>query len=191
MRKPLRGLLCLFLLSGSACMISEQVGQDREDLTFHFDTGFNRTMLFGRSGVIAVVALWLFAGAKKSPVSAVLGVVLLAGAGYLLVKDYPTLSRYRVEVLGDGLTIAIPPEPDKVLAWGSIEEMYIEGMGPADGLPKDEFERRLALPDWHSMKITVTGGATEEVDLKLLSVEQRQILWRAIARRASLVEIRE
>ncbi len=41
------------------------------------------------------------------------------------------------------------------------------------------------------MKVTVSGGATHDVDLKLLSVEQRQILWRAIARRANLVEIRE
>ncbi len=137
MRKSLFGfLLCLLLLSGSACMISEQVGQDQEDLTFHFDTGFNRAMLFGRTGVLAVVALWLFAGSKKSPGSAVLGVVFLAGAGYLLVKGYPTLSRYRVQVLGDGLTIAIPPEPDKVLAWGTIEEMYIEGMGPATDSPR-------------------------------------------------------
>jgi len=41
------------------------------------------------------------------------------------------------------------------------------------------------------MRITVAGGATHDVDLKLLSLEQRQILWRAIARRANLVEIRE
>jgi hypothetical protein len=53
------------------------------------------------------------------------------------------------------------------------------------------FRRRLELPDWHSMRITVAGGATHDVDLKLLSLEQRQILWRAIARRANLVEIRE
>jgi hypothetical protein len=172
-------------------MISEQIGQDREDLTFHFDTQFNRVVLFARSGALAAVALWLFAGAKKSAGSAVFGVLLLAAAAWLFVKDYPTLSRYRVQVLGEGLVLGIPPEEEMTVPWGAIEEMYVEGVGSASEVPKDEFERRLSLPDWHSMRITVTGGATHDVDLKLLSVEQRQILWRAIARRASLVEIRQ
>jgi hypothetical protein len=171
-------------------MISEQTGEDLEDLTFHFDTGFNRAVLFGRSGALATVAVWLFAGAKKSPGSAVVGVVLLGVSGWLLVKDYPTLDRYRIQVLGDGLWIAIPPQEEKTLAWAGIEEMFVEGIG-SGSVPRDEFARRLELPDWHSMRITVTGGATHDVDLKLLSVEQRQILWRAIARRADLVEIRE
>jgi len=108
-----------------------------------------------------------------------------------LIKDYPTLSRYRVQVLGEGLVLAIPPEEEKSLPWGAIEEMYVEGMESASEMPRDEFERRLALPDWHSMRITAAGGATHEVDLKRLSIEQRQILWRAIARRASLIEIPE
>ena len=60
-------LFCLFLLASSGCMISEQEGQDREDLTFQFDTEFNRIILFTRSGALAVVALWLFAGSKKNP----------------------------------------------------------------------------------------------------------------------------
>jgi len=192
MSKPASAwFLCLFLLSSSGCMISEQAGQDREDLTFHFDTGFNRIVLFARSGALGVVALWLFAGSKKNPVPILFGVVLLGAAAWLLIQDYPTLSRYQVRVLGEGLTLAIPPEEEKTLAWGAIEEMYVEGMGSAGEVPRDEFERRLSLPDWHSMRITLAGGATHDVDLKLLSIEQRQILWRAIARRANLVEIRE
>jgi hypothetical protein len=190
-KRFLAGLLFAFLLSTSGCLISEQMGQDREDLTFHFDTEFNRIALFARSGALAAVALWLFAGAKKSPGSAVLGGVLLAAAAWLVVKDYPTLRRYHVQVLGEGLVLGIPPEEEMTLPWGAIEEMYVEGVGSATEVPRDEFERRLSLPDWHSMRITVTGGATHDVDLKLLSVEQRQILWRAIARRASLVEIRQ
>jgi len=166
-------------------------GQDREDLTFHFDTEFNRIILFARSGALAAVAVWLFAGSKKNPVPVLIGVVFLGAAGWLLIKDYPTLSRYQVQVLGEGLVLAIPPEEEKTLPWGAIEEMYVEGMGSASEIPRDEFERRLSLPDWHSMRITLAGGATQEVDLKLLSVEQRQNLWRAIARRAQLVEIRE
>ena len=192
MSKPLFAwLLCLFLLSSSGCMISEQEGQDREDLTFHFDTEFNRIILFARSGVLAAVAVWLFAGSKKNAVPILFGVVFLAAAAWLLIKDYPTLSRYRVQVLGEGLVLAIPPEEEKTLPWVAIEELYVEGMGSASEMPRDEFERRLSLPDWHSMRITEAGGAVHEVDLKLLSVEQRQILWRAIARRANLVEIRE
>jgi len=192
MSKPLFAwLLCLFLLSSSGCMISEQEGQDREDLTFHFDTEFNRIILFARSGALGVVALWLFAGSKKNAVPVAIGVVFFAAAAWLLIKDYPTLSRYRVQVLGEGLSLAIPPEEEKTLPWDAIEEMYVEGVGSASQVPRDEFERRLELPDWHSMRITVAGGAIHEVDLKLLSVEQRQILWRAIARRASLVEIRK
>ena len=192
MSKPLFAwLFCLFLLASSGCMISEQEGQDREDLTFYFDTEFNRIMLFARSGALAVVAVWLFAGSKKNAVPILFGVAFLAVAAWLLIKDYPTLSRYRVQVLGEGLTLAIPPQAEKTLHWSSIEEMYVEGMGSASEMPRDEFERRLSLPDWHSMRLTEAGGAIHEVDLKLLSVEQRQILWRAIARRANLVEIRE
>ncbi len=135
--------------------------------------------------------MWLFAGSKKKAVPMIFGIVFLAAAGWLLIQDYPTLSRYRVQVLGEGLSLSIPPDAEKILPWGTIEEMYVEGVGSASEVPpRDEFERRLALPDWHSMRITVAGGATHDVDLKLLSVEQRQILWRAIARRAELVEIR-
>ena len=134
--------------------------------------------------------MWLFAGSKKNAVPILLGVVFLGAGAWLMIQDYPTLSGYRVQVLGEGLTLAIPPEEEKTLPWDAIEEMYVEGMGSASEMPRDEFERRLALPDWHSMRITVAGGTTHEVDLKLLSIEQRQILWRAIARRANLVEIR-
>jgi hypothetical protein len=183
-------LLCLFLFSGPGCLISEQSGQGREDLTFYFDTGFNRSVLFGRSGALALVGVWLFAGSKKSTPSLVLAVGFLGAAAWLLIKDYPTLDRYQVQVLGEGLLLSIPPEAEKTLAWSSIEEMYVEGIGSSQ-VPRDEFQRRLELPDWHSMRIAVAGGATHDVDLKLLSVEQRQILWRAIARRANLVEIRE
>ena len=146
MSKPVSGwLLCLFLLSSSGCMISEQEGQDLQDLTFHFDTGFNRIGLFARSGALAVVALWLFAGSKKNAVPVLFGIGFLAAAAWLLIKDYPTLSRYRVQVLGEGLVLAIPPEEEKTLPWGAIEEMYVEGMGSAS-VPRDEFEGGSSSP---------------------------------------------
>jgi hypothetical protein len=190
MCKPLLWLFCLLALSGAACMISEQSGQDIEDLTFHFDTGFNRAVLFGRSSLLAIVGLWFFAGGKRSAVPVLLAVGCIGTAGWLLIRDYPTLHRYRVQVLGNGLVLSIPPESEKTLAWTSIEGMYVEGMG-SGAVPRDEFERRLQLPDWHLLRITEAGGATHDMDLRPLSVEQRQILWRAIARRANLVEIRE
>lgn len=177
------------VLFGSGCMVSEQAGQGLEELAFHFDTEFNRIVLFGRSAAIAAVALWVLAGSRKNAAPIVVGVLLLAASLGLFFKDYPTLSGYSVEVLDEGLVLRIPPDEEKSFAWGAIEEMYIEGIGPAGSRHGDAVTKLLELPEWHSMRLTVTGGATHELDLKPLSMEQRQTLWRAIARRAGLVEI--
>jgi hypothetical protein len=189
MSKPLAGcILCVFLLSSFGCMISEQEGQDREDLTFYFDTEFNRTILFARAAALVFVAVWLFAVSKKNAVPIALGVLFVAAAGWLMIRDYPTLSRYRVQVLGEGLTLAIPPEPEKTLPWGAIEEIYVEGMESTGEMPRDEFERRLALR--LALDAPTVAGERPQSRSQRLSVEQRQTLWRAIARRANLVEIR-
>jgi hypothetical protein len=184
-------VLSLLLLSMAGCMISEQLGQGDEELLFHFDTQFNRVMLLARSAALGAIALWLFAGSRKKVGPILLGVALLVVAGGLFVKDFPRLSSYRVEVLADGLVLAIPPQPEKSLAWGAIQEIYIEGIGEENSRPKDAVAKMLELPEWHSLRITVADGGTHQVDLKLLSIEQRQTLWRAIARRANLVEISE
>jgi hypothetical protein len=184
-------LLSLLLLSLAGCMISEQRGQGNEELLFHFDTQFNRIMLFARSAALGLVAVWLFAGSRRKTGPIVCGVALAAAALGLFVKDHPRISRYRVEVLDEGLVLAIPPDAEKSFAWGAIEEIYIEGIGPMSSRPKDAVAKLLELPEWHSMRITVAGGGQHQVDLKLLSMEQRQTLWRAIAKRANLVEISE
>jgi hypothetical protein len=46
----------------------------------------------------------------------------------------------------------------------------------------------LELPEWETMDIILTGGQKHTVDLKLLSIEQRQILSKAIAKQANLVK---
>jgi hypothetical protein len=183
--------LCLVLLSCAGCMISEQLGQGNEELLFHFDTQFNRIVLFARSAAIGLIALWLFAGSRKNAGPIVFGIALALIALGLFAKDYPRMNRYRVEVLDDGLVLAIPPDEEKSFAWGAIEEIYVEGLGTTNAPPKDAVAKMLELPEWHSMRITVAGAGEHQVDLKLLSLEQRQTLWRAIARRAHLVEISE
>jgi hypothetical protein len=183
-----RWTLVLVLLLGSGCMISEQEGQGVEELSFHFDTDFNRIVLFARSAAIGLVALWVFAGSRRKTGPVVVGVALLVVALGLFVKDYPTLSRYNVQVLDQGLVLRIPPEEERSFPWEAIEEMYVEGVGPASSPHGDAMTKLLELPDWHSMRITLTGGETHLVDLKRLSIEQRQTLWRAIARRAQLVQ---
>jgi hypothetical protein len=172
-------------------MISEQLGQGSEELLFHFDTQFNRIVLFARSAAIGLIAVWVFAGSRRKTGPIVFGIALVLIALGLFVKDHPRMSRYRVEVLDEGLVLAIPPDPEKSFAWGAIEEIYVEGLGTTNAPPKDAVAKMLELPEWHSLRITVAGGGTHLVDLKLLSMEQRQTLWRAIAKRANLVEISE
>ena len=176
----------LLLVCASGCLISEQTGQGNQDLTFHFDTPFNRAILFARSGALALVGVWLLAASRRKTGPVAVAAVMLLGAAWLFVSELSTLRRYRVEVLGDGLHVAIPPEPETMLAWEGIEEMYVEGLGPPE--PRgDAIQHMLALPEWHSLDLTMVGGAKQHMDLKPLSMEQRQTLWKAIARRAHLV----
>lgn len=180
--------LVLLLLIGSGCLVSEQAGQGNEDLLFHFDTQFNRAILFIRSGALALVGLWLLAGSRKKTGPVVVALAFFAGALYLFVADYSKLGRYQVEVLSDGLHVTIPPQPETMLAWTEIEQMYVEGMGQvAPG--GDAFAQMLQLPEWHSLELTMSDGARHQMDLEALSMEQRQTLWKAVARRAHLVRV--
>jgi hypothetical protein len=169
-------------------MISEQVGQGNEELAFHFDTEFNRAMLFGRSAAIALIGIWVLAGSRRKAGPVIVGLGILAGAIVFFASDYPKLTGYRVEVLAQGLRLDIPPDEEKFFPWASIDEMYIEGVGPAETRRGDAFAQMLELPDWQSMEITATGGV-HRVDLAALSMEQRQTLWKAVARYGGLVEI--
>jgi hypothetical protein len=173
-------------------MVSEQIGQGNEDLTFHFDTDFNLIILFGRSAALAALGLWIYNAWKKSIFASLVAVAVLATAGWFFFRDYPSLKSYEVHVLEGGLELNIPPDPQKRIPWDSIETLELEGfeymtisMGvstPFSNAPQ------LELPEWETMEITAGGGQKHTVNLKRLSIEQRQILAGAIIKRAQLVE---
>ena len=178
-------------------MVSEQIGEIPGDLTFHFDTDFNRALVFGRVAGLGILVLWIFAKFKK-PTALPVAVPILLFAGWTVQQDYPSLTDYRVEVREDALYLNIPPEPEGEIPWSSIEEMKIEGIGWATaggdlpgtptpfGVPKTEYAWS-ELPEWKTMEL-LADGETHLVMLDKLSVEQRQTLWRAIAKHALLVK---
>jgi hypothetical protein len=173
-------------------MISEQSGQGNEELTFHFDTDFNLIILFGRSAAIATVALWIFNGWDKSTVATIVAVVVFGAAAWLFIKDFPSLKSYEVHVLEGGLELNIPPEPQKRIPWNSIETLELEGFEymaiPMAASTPFSAGSQLELPDWETMEIKTNDGQTHLLNLKRLSIEQRQILAQAIVKRAQLVK---
>jgi hypothetical protein len=113
-------------------------------------------------------------------------------AGAIFFKDFPTLKSYAVQVSRDGLELNIPPEPQQRITWDSIETLELEGFEymaiPMRTATPFSAGSALELPDWETMEITTTDGAIHTLNLKLLSIEQRQILAQAIIRRGGLVE---
>jgi hypothetical protein len=122
-----------------------------------------------------------------------MGLGSLAFAGWLISHDYPILTDYRIDVLDSALYLNIPPEPKKQIPWSSIERMELAGYEWAS-LGGDRIIGQkirtpfLELPEWETMDILLTGGQKLTVNLKLLSIEQRQILSMAIAEQANLVK---
>ncbi len=189
----------------AGCLMSEQIGEHvgygtsrmpNDDVAIHFDTQFNRILMFGRSGAIAVIALWIFSSWGAKPGSILVGVALLATAGWLVVKDYPSVTGYRLEVAPEGLTLKVPPDLDTLIPWGSIEGLELEGFEygriggnlhvNAAGMLVDG--TLLELPDWKSMTLTVADGQSHMIQLDELSIEHRQIFAKALIKRAGLVE---
>jgi len=189
----------------TGCMISEQDGQLIPDgnprywnqqlgeVRFHFDSTFNKAALVARSAVLVLIAMWVFAAEKggKRVLSLALGVPLLAGAGYLAYRDLPTLRHYDIAAREDGLTLAIPPAPRRVIAWGEIETMTVRGIELRRSLVPPPGGRNpfVDLPEWETMEIRIAGGETFTVDLTRLSPEQRQSVWKAIVVRAQLQQL--
>jgi hypothetical protein len=196
-------MLAVALLS-AGCMISEQDGQlipdgnlrywnqQLGDVRFHFDSTFNKVVLYGRSAALVVVALWVFAAERggKPLFSLVLGPPLLAAASFLVYRDLPTLREYEIAARAGGLTLAIPPAPRREMTWDEIETMSVKGVElrrsqePPGG--KNPF---VDLPEWESMELRTTSGETFTVDLTRLSQEQRQSVWKAIVVRARLQQL--
>jgi hypothetical protein len=188
-RRPFGAAFCL--LCFSACMVSEQIGEGNEELTFHFDTDFNLYLLFGRSAAIAVLALWIFTSWKKSTVATIIAAVVFGAAVWLVIQDLPSLKSYEVHVLEGGLELNIPPDSQKRIHWNSIETLELEGFEymaiPMAASTPFSPGSQLELPEWETMEIKTNDGQTHLLNLKRLSLEQRQILAQAIVKRAQLV----
>ena len=195
---------CLLVFTAAGCLISEQIGEPvgqgrsrmpSEDVTIRFDTQVNRIVVFGRSAALAGIALWIFFswGAKPGPI--LVGVAFLATAGWLIAKDYPSLTGYRLEVAPEGLTLKVPPDLDELIPWESVEGLELEGLGykriggnvHLEGMMLVE-RTLLELHDWKTMKLMVAGGQSHTVQLSELSIEHREIFAKALIKRAGLVE---
>lgn len=196
--------VCLFtMLAG--CMISEQIGEPvgrgnsrmaGKDVTIHFDTDFNRILLFGRSALLAGLGIWIFSQWGKSAGGILVGAVLVGVAGWLAIQDYPSLSGYRISVEESGLILNIPSEIEERIPWNEVEALELAGfeygrVGGGTRITPFGSPQRLVgaeLPAWETMTITLAGGQTRRIDLKRLSIEHRQIFAQALIKRAGMVD---
>lgn len=193
----------------AGCMISDQTGQmpqklpgmgsgysAPEDITYHFDTGFNWGIVIGRSLVLLVLALWLYRSVGGT-LPKLLSGVLVAVAGWLLYQGLVTLARYRVEVrIGSGLHVSVPRAEPVEIPWDTIESLEVSGfewqraqMAPGFGTtPQPAKVPFTELPDWRSMSFSLAGGRNLTLDVAPLSIEQRQSLLNAIVKYGGLAE---
>lgn len=191
-------LLPFLLFGATGCMISEQDGRLPQELTFHFDTGFNYFIVLVRVGVIAGIARWILSAWRNNGRAQIVAWALYGLAGVSLVSTMMTLLWYRVEVRDGGLYVRVPPRFSTETPWESIEGFQVEGQTWANALaaePETPVVLRsrgptYELPEWHRMEIVLASGETLEVNLKKLSVEQRQNLWKGIAFHARLTQTR-
>ena len=196
---------CLLVVTASGCLVSEQIGEPvghgrsrlpSQDVTIHFDTDFNRVVLFGRSAALLGIGLWIFSAFGSKPVPIIVGGALIGAAGWFVVKDYPSLEGYRLEVAAEGLTLKVPPDLDTLLSWQSIEGLELEGIPFArigGETQRDIFgtvhnSAGTELPDWKTMKLTASGQ-THMIQLDRLSIEHRQIFANALVKRGGMVKI--
>lgn len=177
----------------TGCMISTQEGEkthvnaaDPDQIVFHFDTPFNRALLYGRSMVLVGLALWLVKTRRSgggNVITILLALGLGAGAVGLYVAGNRKVSHYRIELNPVGLALNLPAQPTKQIDWNSVEA--IDGEGEATDV---SFGGKQAMwsTEWDSFTIHLRGDEKVHVDLKPLSYEQRGTLWRAVARFAEL-----
>ena len=212
MRVSSRWAVAVTLLGALAlagCMISDQTGQmpqrlpghgsgysAPEDITYHFDSGFNWGIVLGRSGLLLLVGLWLFFSVGGTAPRIVAG-VCFAVAAFLLYQGLVNITRYRVHVdIDSGLQVSVPPADPVDIQWGTIETLDISGYEWVRGQTTPGFgpnaqSRKLhftELPDWRTMKFLLTDGRSLELDVERLSIEQRQSLLNAIVRYGQLME---
>ena len=123
--------------------------------------------------------------------------VLLAVAAWLLYQGLVNITGYRVEVkIDSGLYVSVPPADPMDIPWGTIETLDVSGFEwkraqIQKGFGPNPVARKLAfseLPDWRSMSLVLTDGRSLDLDLKRLSIEQRQSLLTAIVKYGQMVD---
>lgn len=199
--KVLQTAVLLLAVSAASCMISEQTGQlvpdgnprywDQKlgDVRFDFDSPYNKGVVYGRSLALALLAFWIFRAEKggQRMLSLVLGLPLLLAAAFLLYRDLPTLRAYRIEATAGGLVLEIPPDVMREVRWNGVHSLTVSGWEmrrtSEDPRGKNPFAD---VPEWETMDLTLEGEETVRVDLRRLSWEQRQSVWKAIVVRAGL-----
>jgi len=178
------------------CVVSQQEGErthvnaaDPDEIEFHFNTAFNRTVLFGRSALLLAIAAWLLprkgtGGSNVVPI--VLVVATLIGSGWLLKTGWSRVFDYRIAVHNEALRLNVPSQSELEIAWSEIEGIEGEGKALDVRFLYGKGQAMKYASEWEDLTITVRGGKQHYVDLRPLSVEQRGVLWRAIARKAEL-----
>jgi hypothetical protein len=177
-------------------MISEQEGErthvdspDPETITYHYDSVFNKALLFGRPALLLLVGYWAFATRNRNGGNGVvlaLGTVALALAVWLLITGWSMVYQYRIEVGRNELHLLLPAKGENRIPWEEIEGLDVEGMASDVTLFTGKGEALRWATQWKEMTLSLRGGRKIDVNLRPLSVEQRGSLWRAIVRKAGL-----
>ena len=187
-------LLCTAALTG--CMISTQDGERMhvnsphpEEIAFHFDSGYNQALLYGRFVVMLSAAGWFWktrAGKGSAAAGVVLAAVVMIAAFALFWHDRAKLVGYRIEVRPTHLNIALPGEPERTVAWDTIEHLFVQGESTDIRIADGKGQALTEITRWEQARIVCFDGTSHALDLQPLSTEQRGNLWRAIVRKAAL-----
>ena len=195
MRRLMIPVLLIMVLGLTGCLISTQLGERTgfdspypDEMEFHFDTLFNKFILFGRSATLVLFAYWVLLGRRRADFNSIfwaIAVAALVGCGWLLYSDLPTVFNYRIEIRKSQLLLTIPWQPKQVIPWGDIESIHAgeKEWKVQYGLVEKGFTWDTA---WEGMTLTLRDGETHEIDLRPLSVEQRGIVWTMIGRKAHM-----
>jgi hypothetical protein len=186
--------LLLFMVFGlSGCLISTQVGERThvdlpppDEMTFHFNTPFNKILLFGRSAALLLICLWALSARVKggdNTLALIIAAAALVGSGWWLIVGWSTVFDYRVVVHDELLHLDIPSEPDRIIPWQDIETVRGGGIARNASFGDAINQEIKWASEWEDLTITLKDGRKLEVGLRRLSVEQRGTLWRAIARK--------
>lgn len=189
-------LILLVLLTGTTgCLISTQEGERThvntaapDEIVFHFDTSFNRTLLYGRSIALLGIGLWFFRtrNSGSNVLCVVLAVVFVSAAGGWYFTGQRKLTNYRVELAPTGLELQLPSQPTTHIDWADIESIDGDGVARDVSFGGGKGRALQWSTEWQQLTIHLRGGDKVEINLKPLSMEQRGTLWRAVARFAEL-----